>query len=516
MPTFRITAPDGTSYNVTGPDGSTAEQALAQVQAQHVAAPPTPLHTAIAAKVDNDQISQDAKAGPSFLGEVGRQFGNLAAGGIRGAGSIGATLLYPVDKAQDLYYGDRGPNVTGLVTGQQPLSRNEQRRQDMGSALSELGADTNSAAYKVGKLGTEVAGTAGVGGAVANLAGRAPAIAAAAPNLLTAIRTGGMSAGNATGLTGIGARVTGGAINGGASAGLIDPAQAGTGSLIGAGLPVAAKVAGETGNLIGTTASNLAGSASKRLMQSAIKPTIAQLKSGDADTAVQTLLDYGINPNKTGVAKLRDLIDTKNSEISNAIGASTATVDKGNVLSALGGVRQKFGNQVSPTADLGTIQGVEDDFLAHPNYPGTSLPVQAAQDLKQGTYSVLRGKYGQIGSADTEAQKALARGLKDEIATAVPAVGPLNAEESRLLTTLSVSERRALMEMNKNPIGLASLAHNPLSWAAFMADKSALFKSLAARAINSTSGVPNAIGALANPAASQLAYRSAPAIGADR
>lgn len=35
MASFLITAPDGTKYNVTGPDGSTAEQALAQVQAQH-------------------------------------------------------------------------------------------------------------------------------------------------------------------------------------------------------------------------------------------------------------------------------------------------------------------------------------------------------------------------------------------------------------------------------------------------------------------------------------------------
>lgn len=35
MPQFRITAPDGSVYNVTGPDGATEEQALAQVQAQH-------------------------------------------------------------------------------------------------------------------------------------------------------------------------------------------------------------------------------------------------------------------------------------------------------------------------------------------------------------------------------------------------------------------------------------------------------------------------------------------------
>lgn len=465
----------------------------------------------MAAKIDADPISQDAKAGPSMIGEIGRQVGNLFAGGVRGAGSIGATIAWPVDKATDLIKGDRGPNL-----GQPPLSRNQERRAAMDWSLGDLGADTTSPAYKVGKVGAEIAGTAGVGGAAANVLARAPGVAAAAPSVLTALRTGGMSAGGATGLAGAGARVIGGAANGGLSAGLVDPEQTGNGAMIGGAFPGATKLAGVTGNMIGTGVANVADSASKRLMQSAIKPTIAQLKSGDADTAVQTLLDYGINPNKGGVEKLRGLIDAKNTDISNAIGASTATIPKADVVAALAQVRQKFGRQVSPTGDLNAIQGVENDFMAHPNFPGADIPVQAAQDMKQGTYSVLRGKYGQVGSAETEAQKGLARGLKEQIASAVPEVGPMNAEESRLLTTLSVSERRALMEMNKNPLGLATLAHNPLSWAAFMADKSALFKSLAARAVNSAAGVPNAIGSLANPAAAQLAYRAAPALEADR
>jgi hypothetical protein len=85
-----------------------------------------------------------------------------------------------------------------------------------------------------------------------------------------------------------------------------------------------------------------------------------------------------------------------------------------------------------------------------------------------------------------EAQKALARGLKDEIAEAVPGISALNAEESKLLATLGVAERRALMELNKNPMGLAALAQSPASWAMFMADKSALFKSLSARMLNSS------------------------------
>lgn len=441
----------------------------------------------------------------SLMDDIKQGVGNLVAGGVRGAGSIGATILYPVDKALDLYHGDREAGLRSLVTGKKPLSRNEERRQQMDEGLRSLGADPDALLYQGGKLIGEVAGTAGVG---PGLAVGARGVGAA-PTVVKALASGGMSGGGNM-LT----RIASGAATGAATAGLVDPSTMGTGAVIGGLLPPAALVAGKTGNAI----SNAMQASSKRLMQSAIKPTIAQLKSGDADVAVQTLLDRGINPNAAGVNKLRELIDAKNTEIADLIDSSGATVSKQNVLDALGGVRSKFSGQVSPTSDMNAIQAVADDFAAHPLLPADQIPVKTAQQMKQGTYKVLSKKYGQIGSADTEAQKALARGLKDEIASAVPEVSALNAEESRLITTLKVAERRALMELNKNPMGLASLASNPVSWAAFMADKSALFKSLAARMVNSASSAPGSATnmlerAAANPvirAGSQLAIERSP------
>lgn len=178
---------------------------------------------------------------------------NLAAGLVRGAGSIGATLLYPIDKATDLIKGDRGPTLSGLVTGQQPLSRNEERRRDMTEGLRSLGADPDSTAFSVGKLGGEIAGTAGTGGVLANALSRVPQVAASAPSLLNAVRTGGFSAGKAGGstLANLGTRVAGGAITGGASAGFVNPEDAGTGALVGGALPVVTKAAGVAGNAIG-------------------------------------------------------------------------------------------------------------------------------------------------------------------------------------------------------------------------------------------------------------------------
>lgn len=228
---------------------------------------------------------------------------------------------------------------------------------------------------------------------------------------------------------------------------------------------------------------------SESLMQSALKPTISQLRSGQAKTAIDTLLKYGINPTAKGVEQLKEKIGGINEDIATALEQSHGTVSKQNVLARIGDVYDKFRQQVAPTSDINAIESVTQDFLASNKGQGAmdTIPVQLAQKLKQGTYKVLSGKYGEAGSAATEAQKALARGLKEEIAAEIPDIAQLNKEESKLIDTLNVTERRALMDLNKNPAGLSLLTSNPTKFAAFMADKSALFKSLLARALNRTS-----------------------------
>jgi hypothetical protein len=493
MARYQVKGPDGAVHVFEGPDGATPDQVLSVAQ-QMFSGPST------ADKINNDAISQGARNfardgdGTAF-DAVKRGARDAVAGLVRGAGSIGATIAAPYDYAEDYIKGDRGKNLSSLVTGKELPSRNAERRARLDENARELlGANTDSLAYKGGKLTGEVAGSAGAGGAVANGA-RA---LGAAPELVTAIGSGGFSGGGNM-LT----RAAGGVINGAATAGLVNPEDAVPGAVIGGALPPGVKLAGMAGNAL----SDVAKSGARKLMQSAIKPTLAQRASGDADTAIETLLQYGISPNKGGVNKLRDLIDGLNTEIGNKISSSTATVPKQKVLDKLDEVRDVFRNQVSPTKDLAAIEGVGQDFAAHPNFPlpQTSIPVQDAQKLKQGTYKVLQGKYGEAGSAETEAQKGLARGLKEEVANAVPGIQALNEQESRLIKTLDVSERRALLEMNKNPVGLTALAKNPLAAAGFMADRSAAFKAIAARLINNAA-VPaagyagqKAIGAASNP-----------------
>ena len=478
MPTFEFTSPEGKSYTVEGPEGATKEQAfeILQTQIGQPAQKAAPLPQK--AEPKQDIIQQDK---------------NVLGGLIRGAGSIGSTLLYPYDRIKG---GGR----------EEGLRLNKERRAAIDSGLQELiGSNPDSVGYKTGKLGSEIMGTAGVGNVAAKGVEALPLLSKAVPNLAPALRSGGFSVAQkaTTPLGKIGnaaTRTAAGGLTGYGMAGLVNPEDANKGAIWGAAMPGVVKGAGEVG-----VALNKGGKAvSRRLMQSALKPTIKQLKTGDARVAADTLLDYGINPNKRGVEKLRLKIDDINDDIATRIGSSNATVSRRKALDYLGDVRTSAGNQVNPTPDLSAIQGVADDFMAHPKIASDAIPVQMAQDLKKGTYRALRGQYGQTRGSAIEAQKAVARGLKDQISNAVPEVGALNAEEARLLKTLDVAERRALMELNKNPVGLSVLASNPIGFAAFMADRSAAFKSLAARAINRASTAPTYLPKLSDQLANPM------------
>ena len=163
------------------------------------------------------------------------------------------------------------------------------------------------------------------------------------------------------------------------------------------------------------------------LMGNALKPTMNQWRQGKAARAIDTLLQEGVSPTKGGVETLKSRITDLNDEITQALDKSTATVDKKVVASYLQDAINKFEKQVTPGADVKAIQSAWDEFLAHPLL-GDKIPVQMAQELKKGTYKTLGEKaYGEQKGASAEAQKTLARGLKEEISQAVPGVAEANA-----------------------------------------------------------------------------------------
>lgn len=228
----------------------------------------------------------------SIAQDIGQGVGNLAAGALRGAGSIGATLMWPIDKATDAIKGDRGPNIRSLVSGQQKESRNEQRRRQMDEGLREAGADTDSFLYGAGKLTGEIAGTAGAGGVIgqgvargAPLLTRAGMSAPAVANTVSALSTGGFRAGTATGKTALGLRAGAGGVTGGVSAAMVDPRNGATGAGVGAILPSAlqgaGKLAGYAGRSIGSVVRPFTNKG-----QDAIRDSILRKFAEDGPTAI--------------------------------------------------------------------------------------------------------------------------------------------------------------------------------------------------------------------------------------
>lgn len=245
----------------------------------------------------------------------------------------------------------------------------------------------------------------------------------------------------------------------------------------------------------------------RMLMQSALKPGKRALETGKGTGAVETLLKEGINVTPGGVEKLRGMIDDLNNEIQGQIKNSAAKIDKAAVAKYADDVIEKFKMQVTPQADMKTIASQVRQFLANPLFNGNKqIPVQLAQKIKQGTYRALGSKvYGEMKGAEVETQKALARGLKDQIAKAVPGIDKLNKKESELLNAQSLAVSRVLMDSNKNPLGLGWLAMHPETWLGFAADRSPFIKSLLARAFYSGSKqIPATMARVAIPALDSL------------
>lgn len=217
---------------------------------------------------------------------------------------------------------------------------------------------------------------------------------------------------------------------------------------------------------------------SEKLMQSALKPDKKQRETGQGKIAATVMLENDIPVSSSGVKILRDKIDDLNEKITSTVSGSEIPVNKSEVIKVLDELKKKYSNQVNPVDDLEAINKVEQNFInKHPDI----LTAEDASRIKSGTYKAIgqRG-YGEVKSAATEAEKALARGLKEQIEKVDINVKPLNAEQEKLIKTLKVLEPRVLAEGNKDVIGIAQANPNPSSITSVLLEK-AFPKSLIAK-----------------------------------
>lgn len=233
----------------------------------------------------------------------------------------------------------------------------------------------------------------------------------------------------------------------------------------------------------------------RKLMQSAIKPLHADLMSGKADRAAQTLLDEGLNVSRSGVDALYKRASGFDRIVDDVVaraGQAGLTVDKGKVAARVQDYLSKQSKNPFGTNNEKIAEDVITEFMSRPVVAGRAeVPVQLAQDMKRAGYrEVKETAYGPNPQpARVESQKAINRGFKEELEAVIPELKIPNSQSSRLYNALNVMERRALHEASKDPGSWALLSHSPETFAAITASRSSVFKSLLARALYGGSGV---------------------------
>jgi hypothetical protein len=206
------------------------------------------------------------------------------------------------------------------------------------------------------------------------------------------------------------------------------------GGSVGMGLNLAAPAVLKNVKIpIPAKAANGLKAAAADMYQSALKPsnTLKAVRSGVNETAVQTGLDQGIAVSKTGLEKLADKIAETNQAMSDAVPAGTGkTVNKYAVASRLTPLAQDAATQVNPAADLRAISKTGQEFI---NNQPINIPVEDAMKIKSGTYQSLGNKaYGELKGASIEAQKTLARGIKEETIAQFPELEGLGKFDQQL------------------------------------------------------------------------------------
>jgi hypothetical protein len=327
---------------------------------------------------------------------------NVALGALKGASNIGATILAPVDFVL---------NKTGLSD-----MTNEQRREALKQFFNE-NANTDSLAFKGGELSAEIAGTAGIGGAIANgvrATGVAvPALAKYVPRLATAIESGGFSLGSAPAATTAGkvgnalTRLIGGTVSGGATAGMVDPQDTGSGALLGAAMPAAVKAAGFAGNKLVKEVSPEVAALYQKAKALGIDIPVDRIANSKPLNALASSLNY--LPFSGRAATEEKMFSQLNRATSRTFGQ-----DSDNITAALRKAGADLGAKFDQTLSSNAVK-VDNQFLndltTHAATADSELGAEGAQIIKKQINEIInKGANGQIdGQAAYNIKKTLDR-----------------------------------------------------------------------------------------------------------
>jgi hypothetical protein len=226
------------------------------------------------------------------------------------------------------------------------------------------------------------------------------------------------------------------------------------GTAIGDAVPYAAPLAaGAASKALRPVLSAASDRVAPAMYQSALKPPVTAALEKTAGM-VSSGLENKVPISASGIEKIGSLIDNLNQKVTDTIASQPGkTINKFAVTSRLADTADTLSKQVNPSKDLSTVAKAGNEFLQ--TQPG-AIPAADAQAVKVGTYKQIAAKYGQMGVAQVEAEKALARGIKEELANAFPELNQLNSAESKLLDLQPALERAVSRSGNHQLVGIGT------------------------------------------------------------
>lgn len=175
--------------------------------------------------------------------------------------------------------------------------------------------------------------------------------------------------------------------------------------------------------------------------------------------AIQTGLNEAITISEHGIDKASGLIDDLEGKLGQVISESA---QKGNTIKTetlrpfIEEAKQSIGELTDVKYAEKALQDIGNLWEGFVQKYGDNIPVDLAQKIKTNTYSWLRKAYGELSSPVIEANKNLARGLKEGILDVAPLAGGINERLSGLYNFEKGLERAAGRAGNLDVISLGS------------------------------------------------------------
>jgi len=257
MPEFTFTSPSGQSYTMTGPEGSTKEQAFEKFKSMK----PELFNGAAPEEPSRGTVGDYANAAASGIMALNKNLASLPAGILRGVtdvtdtaallGAKGLDYLMPQGQASSAVPSGRPGMRRGLdvlMPPAPPQDPEATREEVIQSSIDRRKAQYNEmwgdqAPADVGRLGGQIVATLPIGGAVAApvkaVAEMAPSLAKFLTPVARSLETGGFQTGT-TGAANVAAKTLGGGVTGALSAEAVEPGTGTSGAAIGAAVPTIA------------------------------------------------------------------------------------------------------------------------------------------------------------------------------------------------------------------------------------------------------------------------------------